>query len=474
MKKTFITTMPDKAGAFLYASQIIALHNCNIVRVSYNKSVDIHTMFIDAEGEERALSNIACELESNGYIFNEKSDAKVMLIIFKLIDQPGSVTPILELLKNLNINITYINSQENGTEFQHFKMGLLIDDASIVKTMLDEISKLCEITVLDYNPTEKVLDNTVFYISFANEIRKMLNLSQDNTNKLIANANQIMQMLDEKGEKPYKTFEFISKFADFVAKYKGENFSFIHKEIPLTLTTKLHILIPPIGCNCYVLEGEERLLFIDIGFACFADEIMREIMQYFPNFLMMNKEIIITHVDIDHTGAINIFDNIYLNAKSFDNFVLENSGKDNYREQNNKNSPYCKISKIISNYTPPDMAKATIIDTMPSDNNQPLSKIGMIKFEDLTFDIMQGYGGHVDGEIVLICSEIPLIFTGDNLVNIKGFSQSQAEFNTLAPYLMTSVNINSVKAQLIRMEIEKIASSRDKTIICPAHGDWIV
>ena len=33
MQKTYITTMPDKAGAFLKANQIIAGHGGNIVRV---------------------------------------------------------------------------------------------------------------------------------------------------------------------------------------------------------------------------------------------------------------------------------------------------------------------------------------------------------------------------------------------------------------------------------------------------------
>ena len=40
MKKTYVTKMPDKAGAFLVAGKIIAEHGGNIVRVNYNKAVD--------------------------------------------------------------------------------------------------------------------------------------------------------------------------------------------------------------------------------------------------------------------------------------------------------------------------------------------------------------------------------------------------------------------------------------------------
>ena len=55
MKKTYITTMPDHIGAFLKASECFASHGINITRVSYNKAVDSHTLFIDVDGDEKEL-----------------------------------------------------------------------------------------------------------------------------------------------------------------------------------------------------------------------------------------------------------------------------------------------------------------------------------------------------------------------------------------------------------------------------------
>ena len=55
MKKMYITTMPDHIGAFLKASECFASLGVNITRVSYNKAVDSHTLFIDAEGDEEQL-----------------------------------------------------------------------------------------------------------------------------------------------------------------------------------------------------------------------------------------------------------------------------------------------------------------------------------------------------------------------------------------------------------------------------------
>ena len=55
MKKTYITTMPDDIGSFLKASECFAALGINITRVSYNKAVDSHALFIDAEGSPEQL-----------------------------------------------------------------------------------------------------------------------------------------------------------------------------------------------------------------------------------------------------------------------------------------------------------------------------------------------------------------------------------------------------------------------------------
>ena len=82
-------------------------------------------------------------------------------------------------------------------------------------------------------------------------------------------------------------------------------------------------------------------------------------------------------------------------------------------------------------------------EDLPGD---PLTYIGEYDFYDLHFTLYAGNGGHNKGEIV-ICNEAnKLLFTGDIMVNIKGFRKEQAAFNALAPYLMTSVNMNSALA----------------------------
>ena len=63
MKKTYVTTVPNHIGAFLSASRLLAALDVNITRVSYNKAVDTHTLFIDASGTRAQLDVISEELK---------------------------------------------------------------------------------------------------------------------------------------------------------------------------------------------------------------------------------------------------------------------------------------------------------------------------------------------------------------------------------------------------------------------------
>ena len=86
MKKTYITTMPNHIGAFLKASECFAALGINITRVSYNKAVDSHTLFIDAEGNEEQLRTADEQLARIGYLQTPEHDKGIVLVEFHLKD----------------------------------------------------------------------------------------------------------------------------------------------------------------------------------------------------------------------------------------------------------------------------------------------------------------------------------------------------------------------------------------------------
>lgn len=439
MKKTYVTSMPNHIGAFLKASKCFSALKINITRVSYNKAVDSHTLFIDAEGTEEQLKKADTELEKIGYLQNNANKTNVVLIEFCLKDVPGSVTNVLNLINEFNFNISYISSQENGTDYQYFKMGLYVEDYDKITRFLKEAEKLCKVRVINYNTSEKVYDNSIFYNAYVKGLSQIMNLSDDVSRELLVEVNLAMQTLDEQGLSPYRTFDSISKFAELLGASKGKNFNPRISTHKLTDNTQLTLIEPPCGSNTIIIQGKNKVLFIDSGYACYKDEMLEIFKKILPEFDSMEKTILLTHADVDHCGLLPLFDNIIASHKTFQCLKSEYEGKNGYRESNPLHKPYINICKILTKYKAVNPKKVKATWNNIENLTQPLTQIGFFDFEDLHFEVYEGKGGHLPGEIVLIDYLNHLAITGDIYVNTHGLTAEQAEYNQYAPILMTSV-----------------------------------
>lgn len=441
MNKTFVTKMPNHIGAFLKASKCFAELGINITRVSYNKAVDSHMLFIDAEGTEEQLSKATDVLEKIGYLQSEADNRSVVLLEFKLKDEPGSVTKVLELISDFNFNISYISSQENGTEYQLFKMGLIVDDKDRINDFVREAKSLCEVRLIDYNHADKIYDNSFFYSTFVSELTSEMEISDSAREELMVNTNLAMQILDESGLSPYRTFDSISRFAELLAHSRGDNFApriSIHR---ITDKSTVTLIEPPCGSNTAIIKSLDEYLFVDTGYACYKNEMLALLKILVPEFDSIVKRVFVTHTDVDHCGLLPMFDEIYVSGKSALCLRNEFEGKDGYREMNPLHKPYVRICKALTSYMPPDPDKLKIIGE-ECEINEPLERTGCLDIGELHFDLYEGQGGHLTGESVLIDSEHRIAFTGDIYVNMKDMTDRQAQYNKYAPILMTSVDTN--------------------------------
>lgn len=471
MKKSYMTTLPDKSGALLKASQIILRHGGNITRGSYNKAVDVHAMFVDVEASEEAQAAIERDLTEAGFLSKALPHAKVVLMECELLDKPGTLIPVLEVLSRYDINISYMSTQQNQSGKQYFKMGLYIEAPGVIETLLKEISILCPVRILQYDAGEKNLDNTIFYLTFAGEMRRLLRLTQEQTNQFIYYTNLVMQQLDERNEPPSKTFEYISRFAKFVAEHGGMAYECRTTQLQLSPLVKCTVLEPPCGSNITVLENlaTGQLLLVDSGFHCYQRYTLRRLREIYPDFDDREKEMLLTHSDNDHSGLASQFGVIHVSQRTADCFADEAAGLPCAREKNRDTLPYYRLSKIICEYVPPMQSQLRILDTRPSSNDQPYSLIGEFRFADLAFDVYQGFGGHTPGETVLIDEMHRVAITGDDYINIHGYTAPQKAFNRIAPYLMNSVNEDSRKAHILLDELRKRLDGKGYTIL-PGHG----
>ncbi len=440
MKKTYVTSMPNHIGAFLKASKCFSALGINITRVSYNKAVDSHTLFIDAEGTEEQLNKADIELQKIGYLQSNANKTSVVLIEFCLYDKPGSVTNVLTLINDFNFNISYISSQENGTDYQYFKMGLYVEDIDKISEFLTEAEKLCKVRVINYNSSEKVYDNSIFYNTYVMGLAQTMGLSEEISRELLVHVNLAMQTLDEQGLSPYRTFDSISKFAEMLGASKGKAFAPRVSTHKISENTEIILIEPPCGSNTIIIKSNGKVLFVDSGYACYNDEMLEVIQKIVPNFDEIKKTILVTHADVDHCGLLPLFDEIIASSKTALCLKNEYLGNDGYREKNPLHKPYINICKILTSYQAPNPDKIKIMWNDIENPPEPLTQIGFFDFEELHFEVYEGKGGHLPGEIVLIEYTKHIAITGDIYINVHGLTPEQAEYNQYAPILMTSVD----------------------------------
>ena len=442
MNNTFITKMPNHIGAFLKASKCLSDLDINITRVSYNKSVDSHLLFIDVEGSPENLEKATHELMSIGYIQHDLDHRDVVLLEFKLKDIPGAVTPILELISDFNFNITYISSQQTDKEFQFFKMGLVVENQENINTFIKKASELCSIKVINSDYANKIYDNSFFYNNFVNQISSTMDISDESKNELIINTNLVMQMLNESGVLPFHTFDSISRFTEIIAASKGENFTPRITKHKITENSEITLIEPPCGSNIAIIKSYGKYLFIDTGYACYEEEMLSIIKEIIPDFDNTSKEVFITHADVDHCGLLPLFDIVYASSKSAESLKSEYNNESNFREKNPLHKPYIRICNILTSYKPVSPQKIQVVGDEQT-ITKPLEQTGVFDFGELRFSLYEGKGGHLPGESVLIDFEHKIAFTGDIFINMKDMIPKQAEYNRYAPILMTSVDFDS-------------------------------
>lgn len=440
MKKTYVTNMPNHIGAFLKASRCFSELGINVTRVSYNKAVDSHTLFIEVDGDKDRLKLADERLKAIGYLSNGEENSKVVLLEFRLEDRPGSVTGVLELISKFSFNISYISSQENGSGYQFFKMGLYVSDTATLTDFLSQAEKLCRVRVINYNNAEKNFDNSIFYNSYVDGLVKIAGLSKSGKNDLLVNVNLAMQTLDEQGLSPYKTFDSISKFAELLARCKGENFKPRITEYAVTENTKIILIEPDCGSNTAIIESMGERVFVDSGYACYRTEMLDIFKKILPDFA--DEKIILTHADVDHAGLLNEFKEVITSQRTAECLSNESDNKDGFRENNPLHKPYVNICKALTGYQPVDKDKLR-----PAWNRSSLKadleQIGFYSIGELDFEVYEGKGGHLSGEIILIDYTHKLAFTGDVFINLNGLTEGQFEYNKYAPILMTSVDTNA-------------------------------
>ncbi len=469
--RTFTTKMPDKPGAFMLACKVIMNNNGNIVRVSYNRGVNL---FIEVLATREELNKIDRELSEISYVDYMPKEPTVLVISVRIVDEPGALFPVLEVIDKYDVNISYLNSLAENKGYQNFNIGMEVENPEVSKKILDEVARIYPLDIVSYNGNDPELDNTVEYIRVANNIQKLFSLPESKLTELILESKSVSDILCEKGYQPIAVFKSFIELANFIAFHKDLNFKPRITDIQLTEDTELHVIEPPCGSNTYVLRNNDELLFIDTGLGIYSDEMITELREMFPCFFSMEKTVIATHADVDHSGLLSVIENakIYISKGTSDYVAEMGKSKVPSGDFNPYSYSYGRIGSILTDYIDPSEESIHIFGEKRPELKKPLERIDTFRFGDIEFEIYEGNGGHLKGETVLFSRNPKLLFTGDIYSNLNDLTSERADLENIAPYLMTNVDVDKKKLDEIREELGKLMDSvgRDDMIVCGGHG----
>ena len=465
--RIFTTRMPDKPGAFMKACEVIMENSGNIVRVSYNKGINL---FIEVEATEEQLDAIDRQLAGISYVDEAPPEPTMLVMTVRITDVPGALYPVLKVINKYDVNISYLNSSADMKGYQNFNIGMVVENPGVSKRILDEVAGLYALDVSDYNGSDRALDNTVFYIRLANGIQKLFRFDDSKVMQFIAAASEVGSMLESRGEDPAEALENLKQISNYIAFNRDLNFRAKIQHIELTPDTTLHVIEPPCGSNMYVLRNMDDLLFIDTGLGIYTDELMLELREMFPAFYSMNKTFLVTHADPDHCGLLSALEDIKIlsTAKTAERLYERDASYDSRRSP--ESLVYDRLARIVTDYMPPDRR---YLETFgDAGDHEDLLKVSELRFGDLLLEIYEGNGGHMPGETVILCRDPAIIFTGDIYVNSKHLTPEMEDFNRIMPFLQTHVDADPDRLAAERTQIGRLMDEvgRKGMIVCAGHG----
>ncbi len=480
---SFIASMPDRSGALHRAAEIITRYEGNINRIQYDRRIDRHIVFFEVTAVSKAYEKIREELGKIGYLQTSLQPVAFLKFHVYLPNCPGALFDFLNYITSSEANITFLDFDDRGQHPERLLVGLNIENTGLIDSLLNQLKSRYRLEIIEYDTTGEKLDDTVFYLRLAQKLRSFIGSAEDVfLMRFLHDINHIAQELSNLQKDPIEVFENILKVGDCLNRTSGENFYADVQRIRIKDDIELFCFQPPCGGNIYLFDTPSERVMIDTGYGIYFQDIVNMFQHYGLGDLRRLKRIYITHADADHCGASGFFPvPSYLNRETL--LVMRETSR-SYGSSNQGcilEEVYTKIINLFSRFTPPS---DIILFPEIYSSNELIEKRGAFPVIDrfqianLNFEALEGLGGHMHGEVFYLCPEEGLIFPEDALINFKSLTSDRTEYNVLADYLMTSVNVDSKLAREERNALLSLISDIDvkligknrKCLICCGHG----
>jgi glyoxylase-like metal-dependent hydrolase (beta-lactamase superfamily II) len=474
----FIAHMPDEPGSLERAAGIIKKYEGNINRIQYDRRIDPCTVFYEVTAFEEAYARITCDFAAIGYLQTSLKPLSFLKFSVHLPHTSGSLCQFLKYTTDSGANIGFIDFDDAGRHPDRLTVSLNLEDPTAVEQLLDQLKSRYQIDILEYDTTGKHLDDTIFYVRFAQEIRELIGKSE-NTFLLsfLADTNHIAQELMNQGNNPRQVFDSVLLTGRTMKATTGRNFYADVQKLSITPHVDLFCFQMPCGGSIYILTTPDEALMIDTGYGIYHNDVMTMFSHYGLGDGRRFGQIIITHADADHCGAGGFFPTEALMHTGTKEIIKTNNRAYGSRNEHSVlEAFYTKMINLFSQFNP--SKNITCLPQAGVANRSIFPILKTVKIGDLELEVLEGLGGHTYGQIYLYSSYEGLLFTADAVINFSSLTPERAAYNSLADFLVTSVNVDSDLARKERKALLELAAETDRALtpqqkrcrICGGHG----
>jgi glyoxylase-like metal-dependent hydrolase (beta-lactamase superfamily II) len=475
---SFITRVPDKPGSLHKAAEIVARHNANINRIQFDRRIDPFTVFFELSSDNDEYLLILKDLAKIGYLQTSLKPLSFLKIYVYMPHEPGALFEFLNYTTSCRASIAFIDFDDKGLHPDRLTVSVNLDDPSVAERLLGELRSRYRIEVLEYDNSGEHLDDTVFYLRFAQSIRELTGETSDEILlPLMGDINHIVQELMSLGQSPKDVFESILKTGNDLRNTSGEGFYADIQKIRVTGEVDLFCFQPPCGGSIYVFSSPEEQVMIDTGYGIYHERVMEMLGSHGLCNTGHLSRIIVTHADADHCGAAGFFQ-VPVSMHPGTQKIIEKANRayGSGREDSVLEEVYTTLIGLFSRFTPPKTIE--LVPPPTGDMMGIFPQLKKINICGLTFSLLEGLGGHQHGQIYLLCEEEKLLFTADTIINFDYLTKDRADYSSLAALLVDSVNVDSSIARVERKgifdlvkAIERSENEKQKPfLICGGHG----
>jgi glyoxylase-like metal-dependent hydrolase (beta-lactamase superfamily II) len=470
--------MPNTPGSLHRAAEIIQKYDGNINRIQYDRRIDPATVFYEVTASDDAFRKITRDLTHIGYLQTSLKPLNFLKICVYLPHQPGALYEFLNFTTSAGANIAFIDFDDKGRHPDRLTVSLNLEQNSVVDQLLDQLKSRYRLEILEYDTTGKHLDDTVFYVRYAQAIRELIGGSEENfLLSFLADTNHIVQELMERGNDPRKVFESVLLTGETMGATTQDRFYADVQKFLITEHTTLFCFQMPCGGNIFLISTPEENVMVDTGYGIYHHDVMAMLSRYGLGDERQISRIIVTHADADHCGASGYFTApVFMHEITLAIIRKNNRAYGSRSEHSVLEEFYTKMINLFSKFKSPFRIECFSKKTVEMRGIFPV--IGTISVGDLEMEVLEGLGGHTCGQVYLFSQKEGLLFAADSVINFSSLTKERADYSSLAAFLVTSVNVDSDLAKRERRALLELAFLTDnalvttgkRCLVCGGHG----